>query len=126
MPYDFLADLVVCLHLAFIVFVILGGLLALRWRWIPWVHLPAAAWGAATEMFGWICPLTPLENNLRQAAGGDGFDTGFVEHYIVPVIYPDELTRGVQLVLGVLLVAFNVSIYIVVWRRRRSKAAAAS
>jgi hypothetical protein len=113
-----LADLVAITHFAFIAFVVLGGLLALRWRWIPWLHLPAAAWGAAIEFFGWYCPLTPLENALRRAGGAAGYAGGFVERYLLPVIYPGALTRELQVWLGVIVVLLNVVAYSVVWRRR--------
>ena len=117
MLYRVLADLVVFAHLAFIVFVLLGGLLTLRWRSLPWVHVPAAAWGAAVEFFGWFCPLTPLENSLRRAGGSAGYSDGFVERYLVPIIYPEELTREVQYLLGFTVVALNCAAYIMVWRR---------
>jgi hypothetical protein len=120
MLYRALADLVVVTHFSFIVFVLLGGLLALRWRWIPWAHLPAAAWGAAVEFFGWFCPLTPLENHLRRASGSAGYADGFVERYVLPVVYPAELTRELQLLLGAVLVGLNAAIYLVVWRRLRA------
>jgi hypothetical protein len=95
MFFRVLADLVVLMHLAFILFVVLGALLALRWRWIPWVQVPAALWGAVIEVGGWVCPLTPLENGLRERAGDAGYTGGFVEHYVLPVVYPGSLTRGV-------------------------------
>jgi len=117
MSFRALADLVVLTHLAFIVFVILGGLLALRWRWVPWVQVPAALWGAVIEVGGWICPLTPLENGLRERAGAAGYAGGFVEHYVLPVVYPGSLTRGVQIFLAVVVVVANALIYFVVWRR---------
>jgi hypothetical protein len=113
-----LADLVVVIHLLFIVLVALGGLLALRWRWMPWLHLPAAAWGGFVELTGRICPLTPLENLLRRAAGSAGYEGDFIEHYLLPVIYPAGLTREIQFGLAALLVVINVMIYAVVWRRR--------
>jgi hypothetical protein len=119
--YRLLADIVVLLHLGFVVFVVLGGLLALRWRAAAWVHLPAALWGAAIELAGWICPLTPLENELRRRGGESGYAGGFVEHYVLPVLYPPGLTRDTQLVLAALVVAVNVAVYTVViarWRRR--------
>ena len=103
--------------LPIIVFVVFGGLLALRWRWIPWVHLPCAVYGAAIELIGWICPLTPLENDLRATAGQDGYPGGFVEHYLLPVIYPSGLTPTIQIVLGTAVIVVNVAIYVVVWRR---------
>ncbi len=118
-----LADLVVVVHFGFIVFVILGGLLALRWRRAIWLHLPAAAWGFAIEVFGWICPLTPLENRLRRASGEAGYPGGFIEHYLIPVMYPAGLTRGIQWVLAGLVVLVNVVVYAVVWRRRRNRPA---
>lgn len=118
MIYRLLADLSVVMHFAFIVFVALGGLLVLRWRWSVWLHLPAAVWGAAVELFGWYCPLTGVENWLRRAAGDAGYSAGFVEQYLLPILYPARLTPGIQLALGVLLVAVNVIIYVLVWRRR--------
>ena len=111
MPYALLADAVVMLHLAFIAFALLGGLLVLRWARAAWLHLPALAWGAFIEFSGGICPLTPLENSLRAAAGGDVYSQGFVERYIVPIIYPGELTRELQWVLGGVLIAVNLVIY---------------
>jgi len=121
MLYRILADVVVLVHLAFIIFVILGGLLALRWRWVPWVHLPAATWGAAVELFGWFCPLTPLENFLRTAGDSAGYSGSFLEHYLLPVIYPAGLTRELQLLLGCGVVVVNLLIYVRVWRRRRAR-----
>lgn len=113
------ADLLVAVHLAFILFVILGGLLVLRWRWIAWLHLPAAAWGAAIEFFGWICPLTPLENRLRAAAGQVGYTHGFIEEYLEPIVYPAGLTADIQIWLGVGVIAINGLIYAWVLRRCR-------
>jgi hypothetical protein len=117
--FNLLADLVVFVHLAFVVFVLLGGLLALRWPRAAWVHLPAAAWGVWVEAAGWVCPLTPLENWLRRRAGGDAYATGFVEHYLAPILYPAWLTREIQWLLGALVVAINAAVYVVVLRRRR-------
>jgi hypothetical protein len=117
MLFRVLADLVVLTHLAFILFVVGGGLLALRWRWVPWVQVPAALWGAVIEVCGWICPLTPLENGLRARAGEAGYAGGFVEHYVLPVVYPGALTRGVQVVLAVVVVVANGVIYLWIWRR---------
>ncbi len=108
-----LAGLVVALHFAFVLFVLFGGLLVLRWPSVRWVHLPAACWGAFVEFSGRICPLTPLENSLRRQAGLTGYQGGFIDHYIMPVLYPHGLTRAVQLVLGAIVIAFNVAIY---WR----------
>jgi hypothetical protein len=119
MLYRVLADLVVLAHLAFIVFALLGGMLALHWRWMPWAHLPAALWGALVVFFGWFCPLTPLENSLRLASGTAGYSGGFIEHYIIPIIYPSELTREVQVLLGLAVLAVNLAIYLMVWHRFR-------
>jgi hypothetical protein len=114
------ADLVLVLHLGFVVFVALGGLLVLRWPRTAWVHIPAAAWGAAIEFGGWICPLTPLENQLRERAGESPYAGDFVARYLVPVIYPEGLTREAQIVLGAAVVGVNAVIYAVVLRRRRN------
>jgi hypothetical protein len=111
MIYRVLADVVVVVHLAFVLFVVLGALLVLRWRWVVWLHVPAAVWGALIEFRGWVCPLTPLENRLRALGGAAGYPGGFVQHYILPVLYPGELTRTVQIVLGVFVVAMNVAVY---------------
>ena len=97
MLHRILADMVVLLHAAFLLFVLLGGLLVLRWRWLAWVHLPAVLWGIAIEVGGWYCPLTDLENSLRRAAGQAGYSGGFIEHYLLPIIYPAGLTREWQL-----------------------------
>jgi hypothetical protein len=117
MPYGVLADAVLILHLCFILFVVLGGLLVLRWPWVAWLHLPAAAWGTFVEITGWICPLTPLEVAFRRAAGDAAYDTTFVERYLVPLVYPSALTREMQMALGVLVVVVNVAVYGAVWRR---------
>lgn len=119
MIYGLLADAVLVLHLAFILFVVLGGLLALRWRRVALLHVPCAVWGLLIELYGWICPLTPLENSLRARAGEAGYRGGFIEHYLLPVIYPGGLTREVQLVLAVVVVAVNAGIYLLVWRKWR-------
>ena len=113
------ADAVLLLHLGFILFVLLGGLLALRWRWAPMLHLPAAAWGVYVELSGGLCPLTPLENRLRSAAGEAGYTGGFIEHYLLALIYPAGLTQDVQYVLAAIVVGVNALAYGWVWRRRR-------
>lgn len=118
MLYRNLADLVLLLHLLFIVFVLAGGLLAFRWPKLVWVHLPAVLWGAAIEVAGWICPLTPLENHFRQLAGEAGYAGGFIEHYLLAVVYPADLTREIQLALGFAVLALNLLVYGVWWRRR--------
>ncbi len=115
------ADAVLLVHFGFILFVLLGGFLAWKWPWVPWLHLPAVLWGALIEFSGGICPLTPLENRLRRAAGGDSYAGSFVEHYLLPVIYPAELTRDVQLLLGLLVIAINLSVYGLLWIRRKNK-----
>ena len=117
--YGFLADLVVGVHLLFVLFVVLGGLLALRWQRVAYLHIPAAIWGAAIELAGWICPLTPLEHWLRRQGGSAGYSGGFIEHYILPLLYPSALTREIQLLLGFLVVALNLAIYAYVFRRRK-------
>ena len=117
MFYQRLADLVLVLHATFIAFVLFGGRLAFRWRRAPAVHLPAAAWGAAVEFFGLVCPLTPLENMFRRAGDGTGYSESFIERYLIPVLYPTELGRNLQLVLGTLVVVVNVVVYIIVLRR---------
>jgi len=117
--YLFLADLVLILHLGFVVFVLCGGLLVLRWRRLAWLHLPAAVWGAVVEFTGWICPLTPLENWLRQQAGETGYRSDFVAYYLVPVLYPDDLTRDLQLIFGTVVLAVNIAVYGWLWLRPR-------
>jgi hypothetical protein len=114
MAYQIAADLVVAIHFIFVFFVVLGGLLAIWWPRMCLVHLPAAIWGALIEFMGWICPLTPLEISLRQVAGDEGYSGGFFEHYIIPLIYPDELTRGMQFAIGAFVVIVNVAVYGVV------------
>ena len=111
MFYRVLADAVVVFHLVFIVFVTLGGLLVLRWRWLLALHLPAVAWGALVEFFHLYCPLTPLENHLRLLAGEQGYAGDFVEHYLIPLIYPAGLTPQIQLWLGAVVVLINVLVY---------------
>ena len=125
MPYHALANLVVLLHLAFVVFALLGGFLVLRWRRVAWAHMPAVLWAGLMEFAGWICPLTPLENWLRGRGGGIGYGSDFVEHYIMPVLYPAALTRGLQIVLGLLVLSINGAVYgLVLLRRNRPKATA--
>jgi len=113
MPWRVLADAVLVLHLLFIAFAVAGGLLAWRWRRIMLLHLPVLAWAALLEFEGWICPLTPLENRLRAAGGAAGYAGGFIEHYLVPLIYPAALTPQLQWWLGGGLLAFNAAVYLV-------------
>ncbi len=119
MTYRVLADGVLLLHLLFILFVVGGGLIVLRRPRLAWVHLPVALWGALIEFVGWTCPLTPLENALRRLAGEAGYSGGFVEHYLLPIVYPGALTREIQIVLGLLVVGINLLVYAILWRRLR-------
>jgi len=119
MLYRVAADAVVLMHVLFIVFALFGGLLAIRWRWLIALHLPAVAWGAAVEVFHLYCPLTPLENGLRVKAGDQGFSGGFIEHYLIPLIYPAGLTPQTQLWLGAGVVVINGVVYFCVIRRHR-------
>jgi len=116
------ADFVVIIHFGFIVFVVLGGLLVFRWPKLMWLHLPAVAWGVVIEFAGFICPLTPLENRLRIAAGESGYSGGFIDQYLIPVVYPDGLNRPTQIALGILVVSINLVLYgVVVAKRKRNK-----
>lgn len=117
MGYRLLANAVVLVHGLFIVFVVVGGFLAWRRAWIAAVHLPCAVWGILIEFRGWICPLTPLENSLRARAGQAGYSGGFIEHYLLPVMYPAGLTPRVQLVLGTAVLVINAIAYAVLIRR---------
>jgi hypothetical protein len=114
-----LAAAVVAVHVLFVLFATLGGLLVLRWRRVAWIHLPAAAWAAFVEFSGRICPLTPLEQALRQQAGLDAFAGDFVANYLFPVLYPAGLTRGAQIAIGVFVVAINTATYAWVVHRAR-------
>ena len=124
MAYRLLADIITVLHLAFVAFVLLGGFLVLRWRRSVWIHGPAVLWGAVVEWAGWVCPLSPLENWLRLKGDVRGYAGGFVEHYLVPVLYPDALTPGIQVVLGGLVIAVNLLVYGYALRVRRRRARA--
>jgi len=124
--YRFLADAVLVLHLGFILFVVLGGLVVLRAPWLAWLHLPAVVWGVLIEVFGWICPLTPLENRLRALGGEGGYAGGFIEHYLTALIYPAGLTRSMQVALGVIVIAINLVIYIRLLTRRRGRSVTGS
>ena len=119
MSYSFLADLVVLLHACFVLFVMLGGFLVLWKSYLAWYHLPAVIWGACIEFLGWVCPLTPLENILRDRGGEAGYSTGFVEHYIVPVLYPAALTRKMQIGLGIFVLGVNTAVYWTLWQKKR-------
>ncbi len=125
MAYRIAADAVVVLHAVFVLFAVLGALLVLRWRRLAWLHVPAAVWAVLIEYAGWICPLTPLENHFRRLSGQRGYRGGFVEHYVMPVLYPEGLTSRHQLVLGSAVLLLNVAIYgYLVWgavRRRQEQ-----
>jgi hypothetical protein len=121
MGWRLVADVVVVVHALFILFVVAGGLLAMRWRWPLFVHLPVVAYGVLIEVIGFTCPLTPLEKELRRQAGSAGYDGGFVEHYLVPVVYPGEFNSSVKAALAALIVAVNVVVYVVVCQRARSR-----
>lgn len=119
MIYRLAADLVLIVHLAFVVLVVLGGVLVLRWPRFMWVHVPALLWGVAIEFFGFVCPLTPLENWLRERAGEATYEGDFIERYITSLLYPDGLTREIQILLGVLVLVLNVAIYGYLFVRRK-------
>ena len=119
--YSLAADSVVVVHLAFILFVILGGLTLFKWPWMIWLHVPTAVWGALVELLGAPCPLTPLENHLRRVGNAEAYSGGFIDHYIMPIVYPPGLTRRTQVVLGVLILAVNFAIYFR-YLTRKSKA----
>jgi hypothetical protein len=121
--YRFGADLVLLVHLLFIGFAIVGGIAVLRWHWLALVHLPAALWATVVELMGWVCPLTPLEVYLRVAAGDAGYSGGFIQHYLLPIVYPAGLTREIQWLLAALVVLVNAAIYVVLLvrvKRRRA------
>jgi hypothetical protein len=123
MLYGVLADFVVMVHFVFVLFAVLGGFLVLRWKRCAWLHVPVVLWAALIEFTGWICPLTPLENWLRAKGGAVGYRSSFIEHYILPVLYPTQLTRQVQIILGLLVLGINLGIYGWVLRRTaKSKA----
>jgi hypothetical protein len=117
-----LADLLVVAHLVFIVFVVAGGLIVLRWPRVAWLHLPAVAWGIYAEATATVCPLTPLENHWRRQAGDAGYAGGFIEHYLVPLIYPAGLTPRLQLAIAVFVALVNLLIYAAAWRSGRERA----
>jgi Protein of Unknown function (DUF2784) len=119
-PFGLLADLLLILHAAFILFVVAGGFLVLRWPKLAWVHLPAALWGALIEFTGFICPLTPVEKAWRRAAGGEAYEGGFIEHYVTAALYPSGLTRLTQILLGLVVLGVNGWVYRRGWRRWRA------
>ena len=117
MGFRVLADATVVLHLGFVLFVVLGGLVVARWRRVAWVHVPAACWGAWIEFADWVCPLTPLENWLREQGGGTAYSSSFIEHYLLPILYPESLSRELQWVLGCMVLLINAVVYTVAFRR---------
>ena len=119
MPWGVLADTVLIVHALFVVFVAVGGLLVLRWVRVAWLHVPCVLWGAWIEFTGGICPLTPLENRFRRLAGESGYEGGFIEHYVTAVLYPDGLTREIQIGLGIAVLLVNAVVYGLLVRRRR-------
>jgi hypothetical protein len=119
MWYARFAELVVLLHVTFILFVVFGGLLVLWWPKMPWLHLPAVAWGLLVEFTGSVCPLTPLENWLREQSGQTGYHSDFIAFYVLPILYPDDLTRGVQIGLGIAALSVNLALYGWLWHRPR-------
>jgi hypothetical protein len=122
MLYRAAGDLVLLFHLAFVLFAVFGGVLVLRWPRVAWAHLPVVAWAALIEFAGWICPLTPLEVELRHAGGEAGYAGGFVEHYVVALLYPEALTRGTQIALGIAVLVLNAAFYgIALQRLRRAR-----
>jgi len=118
MAYQWAADAVLLVHGVFILFVLLGACLVWRWRWVLWLHLPAVAWGVYIELSGNICPLTPWENHLRGLAGQAGYSGGFIEHYLLPAIYPAGLTPQIQWLLAGIVIAVNGLAYGLLWWRR--------
>jgi hypothetical protein len=123
MVYHALSNLVLIAHLAFVLFVVLGGFLVLKWKSLAWIHVPAFLWGALIELAGWVCPLTPLENWLREKDGGLVYRTDFIEHYILSLLYPTTLTRSLQIFLGLFVLSVNLGLYgWILWRTAQKKA----
>lgn len=118
MRYAVLADLVLLVHALFVLFVVFGGVAVLRRRRLAWLHLPAAVWGAAIELWGWVCPLTYLENRFRRLGGESGYSGSFIEHYLMPLLYPLGLTRQSQIIIGLAVLLINLAIYVHLWRSR--------
>jgi hypothetical protein len=123
MVYHALSNLVLIAHLAFVLFVVLGGFLVLKWKSLAWIHVPAFLWGGLIELAGWVCPLTPLENWLREKDGGLVYRTDFIEHYILSLLYPTNLTRSLQIFLGLFVLSVNLVLYgWILWRTAQRKA----
>jgi Protein of Unknown function (DUF2784) len=119
--FELLSGLTVIVHLVFVIFVIAGGLVVIKWPWLMSLHIPAVIWAAAVELFGWICPLTPLENWFRQRSGQSLYETDFVERWVLPVLYPHDLTRQVQIVLGLFVIIVNLVVYARLYTRIRGQ-----
>lgn len=119
MFYSIIADSLVVIHFAFIIFVVFGGLLIFKWRWLIYFQLTAAIWGILIEFLGWGCPLTPLENHFRDLAGSADYSEGFIDHYIIPIVYPAGISPVIQFSLGFLVIVFNLVIYGFVIRKIR-------
>ena len=119
MVYSYLADFIVLLHSFFVLFVVLGGFFVLWKPYVAWYHIPAVFWAASIELLGWVCPLTPLENILRTRGGETGYATGFVEHYIMPILYPAALTRKMQISFGLIVLVVNIAVYMTFWLKMR-------
>ena len=118
--YNVLANAIVLAHFLFIAFVICGGLLVIRWPRLAFVHLPAAVWGAVVEIFGWVCPLTPLENHFRLLEGDSSYRGDFIARYLLPVIYPENLTTEIQQLLGGIVIVVNVIFYTIAIRKHKN------
>jgi hypothetical protein len=119
MIYGIMADMVVIVHAVFVLFAVFGGFLVIRLQWLAWLHIPAAAWAVLVETAGLICPLTPLENLLRRHAGIDTYKSDFIDHYVMPVLYPEALTRELQTAMGLFVLFVNIAIYAWIWRRSK-------
>jgi hypothetical protein len=119
MRYQLYADAIACIHLLFVLFVMFGSLFVFRWPRVIWLHLPALAWGLIVEFSGAICPLTPLESRLRVMAGEAGYTDDFLSRGLLTVLYPEQLTRGLQIALGTSLLVLNLSLYALIWRNSR-------
>ena len=118
MLYQIVADFIVLLHFSFIVFVIVGGFLVFKWHWLIWVHIPSVIWAFLITIVGWICPLTPIENMLRQAGGGEVYSSSFIQFYLMPLIYPSAWNRGIFIAMGMSVIVINVIVYTLLFVRR--------
>ena len=118
MAAKLIADILVVIHFIFIVFVVLGGFLVFKKRWVSILHIPSVLWAALLEINGWLCPLTPLEHYFRQLSGSSDYTGGFIDHYLVAIIYPEGLTREMQITLGFIVLGINLVIYALVFGKR--------